>query len=130
MGMKIRHLSVFLLLLVVVAAGQPGSMLERTKLALKSGNSQQLGQMMADQIGFGFEGESTQQPSKEAVAQLHAFFRTNPVSDLAQLFQGQSKDGKQYFIGQLKAKSATYRVSVYWVEVPRNQILSIDITKE
>lgn len=109
---------------------QTGSVLERTKLALKSGNAQQLGQMMGEKIQLGFDGEATALGAKEGERKMDGFFKTNPTSDLSQLFQGQSKDGKQYFIGVLKTKNGNFRVSVYWVESPSVKLLSIDFSKE
>jgi hypothetical protein len=106
------------------------SFLDRTKLALKTGNSQKILQMMGDKLQFGFEGEASMMGSKEAGAKLAAFFKVHPPSDLSSIFQGQSKDGRQYFIGTLKSASGDYRVSVYWAEQPREQILSIDFSKE
>lgn len=118
------------LVLETMAFAQPGNTLERTKLALKTGNSQLLGQMMGEKIQLGFDGEAQSMASKEGEKRIDAFFKSNPVSDLSQLFQGQSKDGKQYFIGVIKTKTGNFRVSVYWVESPIAQMLSLDFSKE
>jgi len=128
--MKLKLLPFYFSLLSGVAFGQSSSVLERTKLALKSGNSQQMGQMMADKIQYGYEGEAKVMTTKEAVTQLAGFYKSNPVAELTQLFQGQSKDGKQYFIGLLKTRNGIFRCSVYWIESPKSQILSMDISKE
>lgn len=85
---------------------------------------------MGDKLQFGFEGEATMMTSKEAGNRLAAFFKSNVPSDVSPLFQGQSKDGRQYFIGILKTPSGEFRVSVYWTEAPKEQILTFDITKE
>lgn len=111
-------------------SAQSGTPLERTKLALKSGSTQQLSQMMGEKLQLGFEGEATSFLAANAEKRLATFFQTNPVSDLSQLFQGQSKDGKQYFIGVLKTKNGDFRVSVYWVESPKVVLLSLDFSKE
>ena len=113
-----------------LAFAQPGSFLERTKLSLKSGSAQKLSQLMGEKVQMGFEGESTMVPFKEAEARLDVFFKTNPPNDITQLFQGQSKDGKQYFIGKLKSTTGEFRVSVYWAELPKAQMISIDISKD
>jgi hypothetical protein len=128
--MKTGFLIVVLLTVFIPLAGNSQSFLEKTKLALKSGNSQKIIQMMGDKLQFGFEGEATMMTSKEAGNRLAAFFKSNVPSDVSPLFQGQSKDGRQYFIGILKTPSGEFRVSVYWTEAPKEQILTFDITKE
>lgn len=128
--MKKPVLVVLSLFWILVANAQTGSILERTKLALKSANSQQLGQLMGEKITLGFDGEAGSLAAREAEKRMDSFFKSHPVVDLSQLFQGQSKDGKQYFIGVLKTKGGDYRVSVYWVEAPKVQLLSIDFSKE
>ena len=85
---------------------------------------------MGDKLQFGFEGEATMMSSKEAGNRLTAFFKSSLPSDVSPLFQGQSKDGRQYFIGILKTSSGEYRVSVYWSVAPKEQILTFDISKE
>jgi len=85
---------------------------------------------MGDKLQFGFEGEAAMVSGKEAELRLKTFFAANPPKDLSSLFQGQSKDGRQYFIGILKSNGGDFRVSVYWSEHPKEQILSIDISKE
>ena len=84
---------------------------------------------MGDKIQFGFEGEASVINQKEANQKLSTFFKVNPPSDLNQLFQGQSKDGSQYYIGKLTTSKGEFRVSVYWKEVD-SKLTSIDITKE
>ena len=128
--MKVGYFLLFLLFFVPMVQAQTPSALDRTKLALKSGNSQQMALMMAEKLQFGFEGEGVFMPSKTAESQLMNFYKSHPVTELSQLFQGQSKDGKQYFIGLLKTKNGNFRASVYWVEVPKVQIMSIDFSKE
>jgi len=128
--MKTGFLFVSLMILLYPFAGQSQSFLEKTKLALKSGNSQKIIQMMGDKLQFGFEGEATMMTSKEAGNRLATFFKSNMPSDISSLFQGQSKDGRQYFIGILKTPAGEYRVSVYWTEAPKEQILTFDISKE
>jgi hypothetical protein len=125
----------FFWILVLVVSGWSEaalkqSFLERTKLAFKTGNSQKILQMMGGKLQFGYEGESAMVSAQEAGARLTTFFKTNPPSDLQVLFQGQSKDGRQYFIGSLKTPGGNYRVSVYWAEAPKEQILSLDLSKE
>lgn len=85
---------------------------------------------MGDKLQFGFEGEATMLTSKEAGSRLTTFFKSNTPSDVSPLFQGQSKDGRQYFIGILKTSTGEYRVSVYWSVSPKEQILTLDISKE
>ena len=127
---KISLLLFFALVLKFTATAQTGSFLERTKLALKSGNAQKLSQLMGEKVQMGFEGESAMLSHKEAKAKLVSFFRSNPPTDIVQLFQGQSKDGKQYFIGKLKSSGLEFRISVYWSETPKNEMISMDITRE
>jgi len=85
---------------------------------------------MGEKIQFGFEGEASMVTSKDAGSRLTSFFKTNVPADLSSLFQGQSKDGRQYFIGILKTSGGNYRVSVYWSEMPKEEVLSLDISKE
>lgn len=128
--MKVPGFIFFFLALTFGTKGQSGTILERTKLALKSSNSQQLGQLMGEKIQLGFDGEANSIPAREAEKRIDAFFKSNPIVELSQLFQGQSKDGKQYFIGILKTKNGEFRVSVYWAETPKVQLLSFDFSKE
>lgn len=130
MKVKVLGIIFFLLALTLVSLGQSGTILERTKLALKSSNSQQLGQLMGEKIQLGFDGEANSISAREAEKRIDAFFKSNPIVELSQLFQGQSKDGKQYFIGILKTKKGDFRVSVYWTETPKVQLLSFDFSKE
>ena len=85
---------------------------------------------MGEKVQMGFEGESAMLSQKDAENKLTVFFKSNPPTDVSQLFQGQSKDGKQYFIGKLKSAGGEFRVSVYWSEMPKNQMISIDISRE
>jgi hypothetical protein len=114
----------------LLAHGQNDSFLERTKLALKSGNSQKLAELMAEKIQFGNDGEAETLKNTEAEKELNQFFKNHLPSDLTQLFEGKSKDGKKYFIGKLSTKSGNYRVSVYWKETPQPRLISIDISPE
>lgn len=128
--MRINALLVFIFWTNLFAHAQNGSFLERTKLALKSGTSQKLAELMAEKIQFGNEGEASTLKSTEAEKELNQFFKAHPPSDLAQLFEGRSKDGKKYFIGKLSTRSGTYRISVYWNETPQPRLISIDISAE
>lgn len=128
--MKTGFLIVVLMTVLFPFDGKAQSFLEKTKLALKSGNSQKIIQMMGDKLQFGFEGEATMMTSKEAGNRLATFFKSNTPSDVSPLFQGQSKDGRQYFIGILRTPTGEYRVSVYWSVLPKEQILTFDISKE
>lgn len=112
------------------AWAQPASFLDRTKLALKAGNAKGLSALFAQSVQMGFEGEANLVPQKEAEMQLEKFFKANLPTQLESLFQGLGKDGKQYFIGKMSSKTGSYRVSVYWVEVPAPAIHSIDFSKE
>jgi len=127
---KTSLLLFFFISLNFPSLGQSGNFLDRTKLALKSGNSQKLSQLMGEKVQIGFEGESAMLAQKDAENKLTIFFKTNPPTEVSQLFQGQSKDGKQYFIGKLKSVNGEFRVSVYWSETTNNQMISIDISKE
>jgi hypothetical protein len=127
---KTSLLLFYTLVLTITSSAQTGSFLDRTKLALKSGSSQKLSQLMAEKVQMGFEGESAMLTQKDAENKLTNFFKSNIPTDISQLFQGQSKDGKQYFICKLKSSGGEFRVSVYWSETPRNQMISIDISRE
>lgn len=106
------------------------TMPEKAKLALKSGDSQKILPLLAEKLQFSLEGEGAMMSSKDATARLAQFFKGNVPSDLQVLFQGQSKDGRQYFIGLLKSSGGNYRISVYWSAQNKDQILSLDISKE
>lgn len=128
--MQLFRVLLIILLFSNLVFGQSGNTLDRTKLALKGGNSQILGQMMGEKVQLGFDGEAQSLGPREAEAKMDAFFKKFQVVDLLQLFQGQSKDGKQYFIGVLKTKNGDFRVSVYWVDSPKTRLLSLDFSKE
>lgn len=123
-------IGVLFFLFSVATFAQSGSFLDRTKLALKAGNAKGLSVLFAPSVQLGFEGEANVVSLKEAEVQLNKFFKANFPTQLEPLFQGLGKDGKQYFIGKMSCKSASYRVSVYWVEVPTPAIQSVDFSKE
>jgi hypothetical protein len=118
------------ILLLLVGQGHAQSMPEKAKLALKSGDSQKILPLLAEKLQFSLEGEGAMVSAKEASSKLSQFFKANSPSDLQVLFQGQSKDGRQYFIGLLKSTGGNYRISVYWSAQSKDQILSLDISKE
>jgi len=128
--MKIKLLIFLLIICSKTAICQSGTFLERAKLGLKSGNTQKLIQLIGEKVQFGMEGEGSMVSRKVAESKLNNFFQTSAPQEIAQLFQGQSKDGKQYFIGRLTTKKGDFRVSIYWTESPVNQMISIDISKE
>ncbi len=83
---------------------------------------------MASEAELSFEGEGARVGPKDAGSILSRFFRDNPPADFTILYQGQSRDNRQYLVGSLKTRSGLYRVTVYWVVLPREEILSIDIS--
>ncbi len=85
---------------------------------------------MAEKIQFGLDGEASTKKNTEAEKELQQFFKNHIPSDLTLLFEGQSKDGKKYYIGKLTTKNGTYRVSVFWNETPQPKLISIDISSE
>ena len=124
--------STFTLILLLLFQWQLSaqSMPEKAKLAFKSGDSQKILPLLAEKLQFSLEGEGAMITSREAAAKLSQFFKSNMPSDLSSLFQGQSKDGRQYFIGLLKTSGGDYRISVYWSALSKDQILSLDISRE
>lgn len=125
-----RFLILTAFLLILFSQGIAQTMPEKAKLALKSGDSQKILPLLSEKLQFSMEGEGAMVSSREAASKLAQFFKTNPPSDLSVLFQGQSKDGRQYFIGLLKSPGGNYRISVYWSAQSKEQILSLDISKE
>ena len=119
-----------ILLFFSVAQAQTSTILERTKLALKAGNAKSLSAMFAPKVQIGFDGEADVISAAEAESKVDKFFKTQLPTQLEGLFQGLSKDGKQYFIGKLSTKTGSYRVSVYWTETPTTAIQSVDFSKE
>lgn len=83
---------------------------------------------MAEKIQFGMDGEANTLKVSEAEKKLADFFKSHAPSDLSQLFEGKSKDGKKYFIGDLATKNGTFRISVYWNEAVQPKLISIDIS--
>lgn len=83
---------------------------------------------MASQPELSFDGEGSRVSRQDAGAILSRFFRENPPADFTLLYQGQSRDYRQFMVGTLKTRSASYRVTVYWIAQPREEILSIDFS--
>lgn len=128
--MKVSDGGILVLLIVCAFAIFQGTVLDRTKLALKAGNPKGLSSMFAPTVQFGFDGEAENYSSREAEMQLEKFFKSNPPQNLEPLFQGVGKDGKHYFIGKLVSKAGAYRVSVYWKDGTEMAIQSVDFSKE
>jgi|GEM_PF-4919601 hypothetical protein len=104
---------------------------ERTKLALKSGDSQKLSRFCAEKVEFGREGDAESMAALKAGDQLSLFFRENPPADASIHFQGKSKDGRKYMICRYKSKNGqNFRFSFYWKEKMPEMLESIDISKE
>ena len=109
---------------------QSSTLLERTKLALKAGNAKSLSTLFAPKVQIGFDGEADLISAKQAEIKIENFFKGQTPTQLESLFQGLSKDGKQYFIGKLTTKTTCYRVSIYWTEAPTSAIQSVDFSME
>ena len=104
---------------------------ERTKLALKSGDSQKLGRICATKVEFGLEGDAQEILGSEVAGKLAGFFRENPPVDASVLFQGKSKDGRKYLICRLNCKNGgVFRFSFYWKEAQVEALEVIDISRE
>jgi len=104
---------------------------ERTKLALKSGDSQKLGRICATKVEFGLEGDAQEVQGSEVAGKLAGFFRDNPPVDASVLFQGKSKDGRKYLICRLNTKNGgVFRFSFYWKEAAVEALEVIDISRE
>lgn len=104
---------------------------ERTKLALKSGDSQKLSRFCAEKVEYGEEGDAETIASVKVSERLEKFFRENPPSDASIHFQGKSKDGRKYMICRYKSRNgAGFRFSFYWKEKVPELLESIDISKE
>lgn len=104
---------------------------ERTKLALKSGDSQKLSRFCAEKVEFGKEGDAEAMASAKAGEQLGLFFKENPPADASIHFQGKGKDGRKYMICRYKSKNgAGFRFSFYWKEKVPEMLESIDISRE
>lgn len=104
---------------------------ERTKLALKSGDSQKLGRICATKVEFGLEGDAKEILGSEVAGKLAVFFRDNPPVEASVLFQGKSKDGRKYLICRLNTKNGgVFRFSFYWKEAAVEALEVIDISRE
>ena len=104
---------------------------ERTKLALKSGDSQKLSRFCAVKVEYGLEGDASALQAGMVGEKLAQFFRENPPSDASIHFQGKSKDGRKYMICRYLSRNGTaYRFSFYWKEKVPELLESIDISRE
>jgi hypothetical protein len=104
---------------------------ERTKLALKAGDSQKLSRNCAEKIEFGIEGDAESINSQAAGERLSKFFRENPPVDANVQFQGKGKDGRKYMVCKYKTKSGSaFRISFYWKEKLPEQFEAIDISRD
>lgn len=104
---------------------------ERTKLALKAGDSQKLSRVCAEKVELGREGDAESLNPQRAGDVLAKFFRENPPEDAIVHFQGKGKDGRKYLICKYKSKNGVgYRFSFYWKEKIPELFESIDISKD
>ena len=104
---------------------------ERTKLALKSGDSQKLSRFCAEKVEYGKEGDAETMAVAKVGEELGQFFKENPPADASIHFQGKSKDGRKYMICRYKSKNGTgYRFSFFWKEKVPELLESIDISRE
>jgi hypothetical protein len=104
---------------------------ERTKIALKAGDSQKLSRNCAEKVELGREGDAEVLNPQKAGDLLAQFFQANPPSDAVVHFQGKGKDGKKYLICKYKSKNGSaFRFSFYWKERLPELFESIDISKD
>jgi hypothetical protein len=128
--MKIQALFLAFLLCPLISFSQ-SDFPERTKLALKSGDSQKLSRFCAEKVEFGKEGDAEAIAAGKAGEQLGLFFKENPPADVSIHFQGKSKDGRKYMICRYKSRNGrAFRFSFYWKEKVPEMLESIDISKE
>jgi hypothetical protein len=128
--MKIKRLLFLSLFLPVLSFAQT-DFTERTKLALKSGDSQKLSRFCAEKVEFGKEGDAESMAVGKVSEELGQFFKENPPADASIHFQGKSKDGRKYLICRYKSKNGSgYRFSFYWKEKVPELLESIDISRE
>jgi hypothetical protein len=128
--MKIKPFLILALLLPGLSFSQT-DFTERTKLALKSGDSQKLSRFCAEKVEYGKEGDAQTLAVGKVSEQLGLFFKENPPSDASIHFQGKSKDGRKYMICRYKSKNGSaYRFSFFWQEKVPELLESIDISRE
>lgn len=104
---------------------------ERTKLALKEGDSQKLSRFCSEIIEFGNDGDSRSLNAKSTSEQLARFFKANPPEDAEIQFQGKGKDGRKYMICRYRSRNGSgFRFSFYWKERASPAFESIDISRD
>ena len=129
--MMIRQLLFLLLLTIPGFLFAQSDFSERTKLALKSGDSQKLGRFCAEKVEYGLEGDAEAMTASSVTDQLTRFFRENPPQDASIHFQGKSRDGRKYMICRYRSRNGSgFRFSFYWKEKLPEALESIDISKE
>ena len=101
--------------MVVIAflatAFRPIAGLDEVISALKSGNAQEIGKYIDDNVAISLPDKSDNYSKSQAVMVLKDFFTNNGVTGFEVQFKGENGGG-QYCIGNLKTKSGTYRTTV------------------
>jgi hypothetical protein len=105
---------IFLLTPVIVfitMAFKPIAGLDEVIAGLKSGNAQEIGKYIDDNVVISLPDKSDNYSKSQAVMVLKDFFDNNGVTGFDVQFKGENGGG-QYCIGNLKTKSGTYRTTV------------------
>jgi len=78
--------------------------------ALTSGDVDALSEYFNSNIDLGISGNDDSYSKAQATQILKDFFTKNPVKSMKITKQGSSTDGSQFYIGEMKAGTDTFRV--------------------
>lgn len=136
MAKNIKLLFSFSLLLVVIGMplilqAQNKEVKENISLFIKKGDATKLATFFNKNIDLTVPGSIGIYSKNQAEQILKVFFKENVVSSFEVKFEGLSKDGSSYAIGELKSNTKIYRV--YFLIKPSNSshlIHQLQIEKE
>lgn len=107
---KIIFLSSLVIFFVASAFTAPPG-LDDVVQALKTGNAQEIGKYIDDNIEISLPGKSDNYSRSQAVMVLKDFFNNSDVTGFEVLFKGEN-GGSQFCVGKLYTKSGNYRTTV------------------
>lgn len=86
-------------------------------IIIKSGNAKELVKKFDSSVELNIDGQEATYSRSQAEAVLKDFFGKNPPSFFEFSHRGESKGGLPYAIGELRSRSAVYRV---WIRLAKS----------
>ncbi|WP_332922162.1 DUF4783 domain-containing protein [Persicobacter psychrovividus] len=129
---KIYYTFLFCILYCVsFQAHAQSEVLQKVRVALKTGNAKELSRHVHQNAELTFDGEKANYSRTQAEFVLKDFFKKNPPTDFQYVHQGTSREGLKYSIGKYETQTATYRVYMFVKRYDNSYFVdTIDFSKE